>query len=84
MWNPRQPGQVDKRIEDLCTIFVELQKAFLDQEITVLQIQDDVGVISTQLGEMTIQLMWVSSHVSDLGTCPDYMRIIDQQPSHRP
>ena len=73
-------GQVDKRINDLCTIFVELRKAFLEHatvttEITVLQILDDVGVISTQLDEMatqiggmTTQLKWVSSQVSDLGT----------------
>ena len=72
-------GQVDKRINDLCTIFVELRKAFLEHatvttEITVLQILDGVGVISTQLDEMatqiggmTTQLKWVSSQVSDLG-----------------
>jgi hypothetical protein len=65
--------QVDKRIEDLCTIFVELRKAFLDHaivttEITVLQILDDVGVISAQLDGTTTQLKWVSSQVSDLGT----------------
>ena len=58
-------GQIDKRIEDLCTNLVELRKAFLDRatittELTVLQILDDVGGISTRLGEMT-------SKVSDLG-----------------
>ena len=66
-------GQVDKRINDLCTIFVELRKAFLEHatvttEITVLQILDDVGVISTQLDGTTTQLKWVSNQVSDLGT----------------
>ncbi len=72
-------GQVDKRIEDLCTLLVELRKAFLDHatvttEITVLQILDDVGIlsahisgISTRLDGMTTQLKWVSSQVSDLG-----------------
>ena len=65
--------QVDKRIEDLCAIFVELRKAFVDHaivttEITVLQILDDVGVISTQLDGTTTQLKWVSNQVSDLGT----------------
>ena len=79
-------GQVDKRIEDLCTLLVELRKAFLDHatvttEITVLQILDDVGIlsahisgistrldgISTGLDGTTTQLKWVSSQVSDLG-----------------
>ena len=63
--------QVDKRIEDLCAIFVELRKAFVDHaivttEITVLQILDDVGVISTQLDGTTTQLR-----------SRDHIRIID-------
>ena len=72
-------GQVDEQIEGLCATFIKLQKAFLDRaiittEISVLQILDDVGIlsthisgISTQLDEMTTQLKWVSSQLSNLG-----------------
>ena len=71
-------GQVDERIEGLCATFVELRKAFLDcaiitTEISILQILDDVRIlsthisrISTQLDEMTTQLKWVSSQLSNL------------------
>jgi hypothetical protein len=72
-------GGVDKEIQDLCTTLVELRKAFLDHatvttEITVLQILDDVGImsahingISTRLDGMSTQLKWVSTQVLDLG-----------------
>jgi hypothetical protein len=72
-------GRVDKEIQDLCTTLVELRKAFLDHaavttELTVLQILDNVGImtahingISTQLDGMTTQLKWVSTQVLDLG-----------------
>jgi len=73
-------GRIDKEIQDLCTTLVELRKAFLDHaavttELAVLQILDDVGImtahingISTQLDGMTTQLKWVSTQVLDLGT----------------
>ena len=73
-------SQVDKQIGDLRTTLIELRKAFLDQaaittEITALQILDDVGIISANVGRissrpdgMTTQLKWVSSQVSDAGT----------------
>ena len=73
-------SQVGKRIEDLCSTFIELHKAFLGQvaittEITAFQILDDVGIISanvgnisSQLGGLATQLKWVSSQVLDAGT----------------
>ncbi|KAH9032193.1 hypothetical protein EDB84DRAFT_1491031 [Lactarius hengduanensis] len=73
-------GQVNKQIEDLCTTLHELQKAFLDEatittEITALQILDDVGIVSANIGRISSQLdgvathlNWVSSQVSDAGT----------------
>ena len=45
-----------------------MDHAIVTTEITVLQILDDVGVISTQLDGTTTQLKWVSNQVSDLGT----------------
>ncbi|KIM45626.1 hypothetical protein M413DRAFT_344802 [Hebeloma cylindrosporum] len=71
-------GRVDTEIQGLCTTLVELRKAFLDHatvttEITVLQILDDVGImsahingISTQLDGMNSQLKWVSAQVLDI------------------
>ncbi len=73
-------SQVDKKIEDFRATLLELRKAFLDEatittEITTLQILDDVGIISAnvgmisgQLDGMATQLKWVSSQVSDAGT----------------
>ncbi len=73
-------SQVDKQIGDLRTTLIELRKAFLEQaaittEITVLQILDDVGIISANVGRISsrldgvaTQLKWVSSQVSDAGT----------------
>ncbi len=73
-------GQVNKRIEDFRTTLLKLQKAFMDEatittEITALQILDDVGIISANVGRissqldgMATQLKWVSSQVSDAGT----------------
>ena len=77
-------GQVDKKIEDFRTTLLELHKSFLDvgvitTEITALQILDDVGIISanigristkisTQLDGITTQLKWVSGQVVDVGT----------------
>ena len=73
-------GEVDKKIEDFRTTFLELHKCFLDEavittEITALQILDDVGIISASVGGILGQLdvmgtrvEWVSSHVSDVGT----------------
>jgi hypothetical protein len=72
-------GQVDKKIEDFRTTFLELHKAFVDEanittEITALQILDGVGIISANVGGISIQLdgmatqlKWVSSQVSDAG-----------------
>jgi hypothetical protein len=72
-------GQIDKKIEDFRTTFLELHKAFVDEanittEITALQILDDVGIISANVGGISIQLdgmatqlKWVSSQVSDAG-----------------
>ncbi len=73
-------GKVNNQIEDFRTALLELRKAFLDQaaittEITALQILDDVGIISANVGRissqldgMATQLKWVSSQVSDAGT----------------
>ena len=72
-------GRANAQIEDFRTTLLELRKAFLDQatittEITVLQILDDVGIISANVGSISSQLdgmatrlKWVSSHVSDSG-----------------
>ena len=73
-------AQVDKNIEDFRTTLLELRKSFWDEaaittEITALQILDDVGIISanvggilSQLDGMATQLKWVSSQASDSGT----------------
>ena len=66
-------GKVDKKIEDFRTALLELRRAFLDEatmttEITALQILDDVGIISANVGSMATRLEWVSSQVSDIGT----------------
>ncbi len=73
-------SQVDKQIGDFRTTLIDLRKAFLDQvtittEITALQILDDVGIISANVGRISsrldgvaTQLKWVSSQVSDAGT----------------
>ena len=66
-------SQVSKRIGDLCSTFIELRKAFLDQaaittEITALQILDDVGIISANVSNISTQLKWVSNKVLDSGT----------------
>jgi hypothetical protein len=73
-------GQVDKKIEDFRTTFLELHKAFVDEatittEITALQILDGVGIISANVSGISAnvdgiatQLKWVSSQVSDAGT----------------
>ena len=54
-------GEVDKQIEALCNTLVELRKAFLDRvavttEITVVQILDNVNLISDHLDAVTTQL----------------------------
>ncbi|SRR6266702_3198693 len=54
-------SQVDKQIGDFGTTLIELRKAFLDQatittEITALQILDDVGIVSANLGRIFSQL----------------------------
>ncbi|KAF8257985.1 hypothetical protein EI94DRAFT_1210579 [Lactarius quietus] len=71
-------SQVDKKIEDFRTTLLELHKAFVDEatittEITALQILDDVGIISANVGRVSgqldgvaTQLKWVSSKVSDV------------------
>ena len=73
-------SKVDKKIEDFRTTLLELHKSFLDEaaittEITALQILDDVGIISANVGRVSIQLdgmatqlKWLSSQVSDVGT----------------
>jgi hypothetical protein len=72
-------GQIDKKLEDFRTTLLELYKSFMDEaaittEITALQILDDVGIISANVGRVSIQLdgiatrlEWVSSQVSDVG-----------------
>ena len=72
-------SQVGKKIGDLRTTLIELRKAFLDQatvttEITALQILDDVGIISANIGIMSsqldgvaTQLKWVSNQALDAG-----------------
>ncbi|KAF8265039.1 hypothetical protein EI94DRAFT_390969 [Lactarius quietus] len=71
-------SQVDKKIEDFRSTFMQLHKAFVDEasittEITALQILDDVGIISANVGRissqldgMATQLKWVSSHIPTL------------------
>jgi hypothetical protein len=73
-------GKVDKKLEDFRTTLLELHKSFLDEatittEITALQILDDVGILSANVGRVSIRLdgmatrlEWVSSQVSDVGT----------------
>src|SRR6266702_7874811 len=73
-------GQVNKQIEDFRIALLELRNAFLDHatittEITALQILDDVGIISANVGSISSQvdglatrLKWVSRQVSDAGT----------------
>ena len=73
-------SHVDKKIEDFRSTLLDFHKTFLDEaaittEITALQILDDVGIISanvggilSQLDGMTTQLKWVSSQASDAGT----------------
>ena len=80
-------SQFDKQIEDFRTTLLDLRNAFLDEatvttEITVLQILDDVGIISanvgiisstvgcisSQLDGMATRLKWVSSQAIDVGT----------------
>ena len=73
-------SQVDGKIEDFRTTLLKLHKAFVDEaavvtEITALQILDDVGIISANVGRisrqldgMASQLKWVSNQVSDTGT----------------
>ena len=73
-------SQVDKKLEDFRGTLLELHNSFLDEaaittEITALQILDDVGIISANVGRVSIQLdgmatqlKWVSSQVSDAGT----------------
>ncbi len=73
-------SRVDKKIEDFRTTLLGLHKGFLDEatittEITALQILDDVGIISANVGRissqldgMATQLKWVSNQVSDTGT----------------
>jgi hypothetical protein len=72
-------SQVGKKIGDLRSTFIELRQAFLDQaivttEITALQILDDVGIISANIGTISSQLdgvathlKWVSNQVLDAG-----------------
>ena len=72
-------SQVDGKIEGIRTTLLELHKAFVDEaaivtEVTALQILDDVGVISANVGIIShrldgiaTQLKWVSSHVFDAG-----------------
>ena len=72
-------NQVGQKIGDLRTTLIELRRAFLDQatitaEITALQILDDVGIISANVGRISSELdgvatklKWVSSQVSDAG-----------------
>jgi hypothetical protein len=72
-------SRVGKKIGDLRTTFIELRQAFLDQaivttEITALQILDEVGIVSANVGTISSQLdgvathlKWVSNQVSDGG-----------------
>jgi hypothetical protein len=65
-------SQAGKKIGDLRATFIELRRAFLDQaavttEITALQILDDVGIISANIGAVSSQLKWLSNHVLDAG-----------------
>jgi hypothetical protein len=65
-------SQAGKKIGDLRVTFMELRQAFLDQatiitEITALQILDDVGILSANIGAMSSQLKWLSNRVLDAG-----------------
>jgi hypothetical protein len=51
-------SSINKKIEDLCTTFLELHKAFMDEatiaaEITALQTLDNRGIISNNVGEIS-------------------------------
>src|SRR6266702_2598961 len=88
-------SQVDKKIDDFRATLLELRKAFLDEatitaEITALQILDDVGIISANVGRISsqldgvaTQLKWVSSQVSDAGTWSRYLEGYRSEDCHR-
>jgi len=73
-------GRDNKQIEDLRIALLGLRNAFLDHatittEIAALQILDDVGIISANVGSISsrldgtaTRLKWVSSQISDVGT----------------
>jgi len=73
-------GRVNEQIEDFRVALLALRNAFLDHatittEITALQILDDVGIISANVGSISsrldgtaTRLKWVSRQVSDVGT----------------
>ena len=61
-------SQVDGKIEGIRTTFLELHKAFVDEaavvtEVTVLQILDDVGVISANVGIISATVGNISADV---------------------
>ncbi|KAH9026693.1 hypothetical protein EDB83DRAFT_1924136 [Lactarius deliciosus] len=61
-------SQVDKKIEDFRATLLEHRKAFLDEasittEITALQILDDVGIISADVGRVSSQLDGMATHL---------------------
>ena len=55
-------GEVDKQIATLCNTLVDLRKSFLDRvtvttEITVVQILDNINLISDHLDDLGMYLM---------------------------
>jgi hypothetical protein len=76
-------GQVDKKIEDFRTTFLELHNAFVDEangdhrdncSPNSGRRGNNFGQISIQLDGIATQLKWVSSQVSDAGTSSWYLK----------
>ncbi|KAH8993481.1 hypothetical protein EDB92DRAFT_408414 [Lactarius akahatsu] len=71
---------VDKKIEDFRTTLLELHNAFLDEatittEITVLQILDDVGIVSAKVGIISADVGTISANVGRISSQFDGMAI---------
>ena len=69
---------VDKKIEDFRTTLLELHNAFLDEatittEITVLQILDDVGIVSANVGIISAEVGTISANVGKISSQFDGM-----------
>jgi hypothetical protein len=65
-------GITDQEIEDYRSTLIRLRGEFLSHatintQIIALQIRDGVGVVSAEVREISTQLKWVSTQVSNIG-----------------